>query len=136
MANTDLRVGGTSGLGGQTHGMISRWDFTLDFAVTNAGATDTFQLMNIPAGATVLSVIAVVETVEGGVATVDIGDAALATRYFTNLDINALSGAATATPFYQLAADVLTVTTDTAATGVAKLRVSVILADTASTATT
>lgn len=74
----------------------------LDFAAiaaarSAAGATaltstDTLVLFPTFAGQAVLAVGAYLETAEGATATIDVGDAASGTRYFSNLDLNATAG--------------------------------------------
>lgn len=59
-------------------------------------ATDTLEVLPLPAGTLVLAAGAEVTTVEGAVATMDLGDAASATRFLTNADLNAAGNTASA----------------------------------------
>lgn len=59
---------------------------------TALAATDTLVLFPTFAGQAVLAVGAYLETAEGATATIDVGDAASATRYFSNLDLNGTAG--------------------------------------------
>jgi hypothetical protein len=65
---------------------------------------DIFEMLTIPAGALVLTVAAIVNTVEGGTCTVDIGDGATVGGYHSGLNgntsANAQSFNATTTPTF------------------------------------
>jgi hypothetical protein len=105
----------------------------VDFAVINdgagVGATDTVEILKVPKGAVMISVLQNVITAEGGVATADLGDNASATTYHSNLDINAVAlTAATTQNIVYTAADTIKLTADTAATGVAKIHYTFVYA--------
>lgn len=87
MATVDLRVGGTAELPyvdslGKAHVLVQE----VDFAQTNRDSADVLQLFNIPANTLVLKVVAVVQTEEGGTATIDVGDADDADGYLDGFD--------------------------------------------------
>jgi hypothetical protein len=96
----------------------------LDFAVIAAArvaagaaalaATDSLDIIPVPAGSLVLAVGVQVTRAEGATATIDIGDAASATRYLSNADLNAIgtSVSALTSPFYYAANGVIRVTFD------------------------
>ncbi len=77
-------------------------ELKLDFAAIAAArsaagvpalaATDTLVLFPTFAGLTVLAVGAYLEKAEGATATMDVGDAASGTRFFSNLDLNGTAG--------------------------------------------
>lgn len=59
---------------------------------TALASTDTLVLFPTFPGQTVLAVGAYLQKAEGAAATIDVGDAASGTRYFSNLDLNATAG--------------------------------------------
>lgn len=63
----------------------------IDFAKNPAAAADVVQVLNIPAGAIVTRVCAVVKTAEGAAATATVGDASGANSWDASLDLNAAS---------------------------------------------
>ena len=95
------------------------WDIEVDFAgnfpvwstlaedLTGLAQNETVSLLHIPAGTTVLGVTATVTTASGDAATLDLGDAGLATRYATDLaaDGTALTTFTTGQSRYYVAAD-------------------------------
>jgi hypothetical protein len=108
-------------------------------AATSAGgvAADTVKVLAIPAGTFVCGVRLTVQTVQGAVCTVNIGDSATAAGYFSAADLNALTDAfsfnATTTPTYGVgkfyaAADDLIVTLGHT-TDVAKIKLEVLVFD-------
>lgn len=92
-------------------------------------ATDSLDVIPVPAGSLVLAVGVQVTKVEGAVATIDVGDAASATRYLTNADLNALGTpvSALAAPFYYAAAGVIRVTLDHNSIDAASARVFAVI---------
>jgi len=99
---------------------------TIDWATNARGAADIDQAIKMPAGAMMLSCVARVITAEGGVATCDIGIAAGST-FHNDLDINAVASTAstTAEGYYFSADDTIDVLSNTAATGVAVMKIIV-----------
>jgi len=75
-------------IGGQSH----HAENVLDFSVTNVSGSDVVQALNIPANALVKSVWVECMTVEGGVATMDIGDGADADGWDAAVDANSAAG--------------------------------------------
>lgn len=132
---------GTAAFPDATAGAVHKFEVLLDFAAiavarSAAGAaalaaTDTLEVIPLPAGAVVLAAGAQVLTVEGAVATMDLGDSGNATRYLSNLDLNALSNSASAlaAPVYSATASFIRVTLDTSSIDVAKVRVWALVAD-------
>jgi hypothetical protein len=107
---------------------------TIAAARTAAGAaalaaTDTLVLYTVPAHTLVLASAIEVLTAEGAVATVDLGDAALATRFFTNKNLNAVATTSNVTPFYYTAATPILLTIDSASIDVAVARVAMLVVD-------
>jgi hypothetical protein len=82
-------------------------------SATALAATDTLEIIPVAAGSLVLAVGVQVTKAEGATATIDIGDAASATRYSSNADLNALgSTVSSASPFYYAADGAIRVTLD------------------------
>lgn len=133
---------GSAGIPARSNDRITLISVDLDFAKIAAAraaagvpaltALDTLEVLPLPAGALVLSVGAQVTKAEGAAGTVDVGDAASATRYLTNLDLNALGNTASTldAPFLYAAAGSLVMTIDTAAIDMAKVRLWVLVANT------
>jgi len=92
-------------------------------------ATDTLQLFSVPAGTLVLSVAVQVTTAEGAVATIDIGDAASATRFLSNVNLNSVAYTSTVTPFFYAAETPILMTIDSNSTDVAVCRVVMAVVD-------
>lgn len=75
------------------------YEVVLDFAAiaaarsaagaTALAATDTLDIIPVPAGTTVLAAGVQVTKAEGATATMDVGDSGSATRYLSNADLNA-----------------------------------------------
>lgn len=134
---------GTAAFPDATAGAVHKFEVLLDFAAIAAArsavsaaalaATDTLEIIPLPAGSVVLAVGAQVLTVEGAAATIDLGDSGSATRYLSNFDLNATSNSASAlsNPFYSSSASFIRVTIDTASIDVAKVRVWALVADAA-----
>lgn len=132
---------GTAAFPEATAGAVHKFEVLLDFAAiaaarSAAGATalaaaDTLEVIPLPAGSVVLAAGAQVLTVEGAVATMDLGDSGSATRYLSNFDLNASSNSASALaePFYSAAASFIRVTLDHNSIDVAKVRVWALVAD-------
>jgi hypothetical protein len=132
---------GTVSYPDSTRGAVHKFEVFLDFAAIAAArsaagaaalaATDTLEIIPVPAGAVVLAAGAQVLTVEGAAATVDLGDAGSATRYLSNFDLNATSNSASAlsTPYYVATAAPIRLTIDTSNIDVAKVRVWALVAD-------
>jgi hypothetical protein len=134
---------GTAAFPDATAGSLHKFEVLLDFAVIAAArsavgaaalaATDTLEVIPLPAGSVVLAAGAQVLTVEGAAGTIDLGDSGSATRYLSNFDVNALSNSASAlaAPVYSGTASFIRVTIDTASIDVAKVRVWALVADAA-----
>lgn len=61
----------------------------IDFTKTNAGASDTVELLRIPKGALVTSLMVVIHTAAGGTSTMTVGDAGSANGYDASVNLNA-----------------------------------------------
>lgn len=120
---------------------VAKLEVELDFAAIAAAraaagvaalaATDTLDVIPLPAGTTVLMVGADVTTAEGAVATMDVGDGSSATTYMSNVNLNAVAanGATVAAPVFYGSANKIMVTIDSNDTDVAVVRVWAIVAD-------
>ena len=99
--------------------------------VAALAATDTLEVIPLPAGSTVLMAGADVTTAEGATATMDLGDASGATTYLSNVNLNsvAANGATVAAPVFYAAADELYITLDHNSIDTAVVRVWAIVAD-------
>jgi hypothetical protein len=134
---------GTAAFPESTAGAVHKFEVVLDFATIAAAraavgasalvATDTLEVIPLPAGSVVLAAGAQVLRVEGAAATVDLGDSGSATRYLSNFDLNASSNAASAlaAPVYSAAASFIRLTLDTNSTDAARVRVWALVADAA-----
>jgi hypothetical protein len=98
---------------------------------TALAATDTLEVIPVPAGTLVLAVGAEVTKAEGGTATMDVGDSGSATRYLSNADLNALGTTVSAlsSPYYYSAAGNIRITLDHNSIDAAVVRVWAIVAD-------
>lgn len=100
MATIDLRVGSGSDYPALNSGRLTKLSYTLDTADQNVGSGDVVHLFNIPANTFIQLVNVNVETLEGGTATVDIGDYTAASPpvaidadgFHNNLDLNNATG--------------------------------------------
>jgi len=120
---------------------VVKMEVVLDFAAIAAAraaagvaalaATDTLEVIPLPAGSTVLMAGADVTTAEGATATMDLGDASGATTYLSNVNLNsvAANGATVAAPVFYAAADELYITLDHNSIDTAVVRVWAIVAD-------
>lgn len=118
---------------------VSVVEVDLDFAKiaaarTAAGAaalaaTDTLEVIPVAAGSLVVAVGVQVTKAEGATATIDIGDAASATRYASNADLNAVGATVSAltSPFYYAADGAIRVTLDHNSIDVAVARVFAVI---------
>lgn len=70
--------------------LFNQWDFSRN----NGGASDVVQLLLVPAGTFVYSVVHVVDTAEGGTSTGTVGDGADADGWIASVDNNASAGTA------------------------------------------
>jgi hypothetical protein len=146
MANYTDSLGfnkGTSAYPDATRGAVHKFEVLLDFAAIAAArsaagaaalaATDTLEVIPVPAGSVVLAAGAQVLTVEGATATMDLGDSGSATRYLSNFDLNAASNSASALaePYYNSSGLPVRVTLDHNSIDVAKVRVWALVADAA-----
>ncbi|MEY2655270.1 MAG: hypothetical protein RLZZ524_2298 [Pseudomonadota bacterium] len=139
MANFDLT---TTQLGGAIAEGLARWTpnfaatATFDATKTPLAASDTADLLIIPAGTIVLGVGYKILTPEGAADTFDVGDSGSGTRYFSNVSSNQAAGtvgwivpAVEGTPnvvgYLQAAANKLRINADAALT-VAKIQFFVI----------
>lgn len=96
--------------------------------VAALAATDTLEIMPLPPHTFVLGVSATVETVEGAAATIDIGDAGSATRFLSNVDLNAATDVASVTTYYNATGATLRATIDSASIDVAVVRIRALVA--------
>ncbi len=121
MATVDVTKGaGTTGYPAHLKGGAYRMVKTVDFNANNEGgvnrdADDVLQLIDIPAMSLVVNVGIVVETVEGGTLTFDVGDGDDVDGYVDGANGNAAAGAlAAAAGFsgqkYYAAADTIDMT--------------------------
>lgn len=120
---------------------VRKFEVELDFAAIAAAraaagaaalaATDTLQIIPLPAGSTVLALGADVTKAEGAVATIDVGDTSSAITYLSNVNLNSVakSAATVAAPIYYGAGDNLYVTIDSNNIDVAVVRIWAIVAD-------
>ena len=120
---------------------VVKMEVVLDFAAiasarSAAGAaalaaTDTLDVIPLPAGSTVLMVGVDVTTAEGATATMDVGDGSGATTYMSNVDLNsvAANGATVAAPVFYGSADKIMITLDHNSIDAAVCRVWAIVAD-------
>lgn len=120
---------------------VYKFEVELDFAKIAAAraaagaaalaATDTLEVIPLPAGSTVLMVGAEVTKAEGAVATMDVGDASSPTTYLSNVNLNSVarSGATVAAPVFYASASSLLVTIDSNNVDVAVVRVWAVVAD-------
>lgn len=121
---------------------VSVVSVTLDFAkiaaarsaagVAALAATDTLEVLPLPAGALVLAVGAQVTKAEGATATMDVGDSGSATRYLSNADLNATGNTASAltSPYLYTAAGVLRITLDHSSVDTAVVRIYAVIVNT------
>jgi hypothetical protein len=70
-------------------GMVGYLYRYFDTSSTNMTGSDVYQIFKVGNGVMPVNVYAYVATVEGGAATLDIGDGASTARYETDADINA-----------------------------------------------
>lgn len=130
MANTNIAVGGANSFSASNAHHVHVETFILDFEKNPASAADTIEIINIPAKSIVIGSSCEVMEAEGAVLTLNVGDAGLATQYATALDGNVLAQhAGTASPAYQSAADTVLVTVATGNPVLAKIRVTLVLAN-------
>lgn len=134
---------GTAAYPESTRGAVHKFEVLLDFAkiaaartaagATALAATDTLEIIPVPAGSVVLAAGAQVLTVEGATATMDLGDSGSATRYLSNFDLNAATNSASAlsNPYYVATAAPIRITLDHNSIDVAKVRVWALIADAA-----
>lgn len=120
---------------------VYKFEVVLDFAAIAAAraaagaaaltATDTLEVIPLPAGSTVLMAGAEVTKAEGAAATMDFGDGTSPTTYLSNLNLNAVArtGATVAAPVFYASASSLIVTIDTAGVDAAVVRVWAVVAD-------
>lgn len=120
---------------------MSKFEVVLDFAKIAAArsaagaaalaATDTLEVISLPAGSLVLAAGAAVVKQEGATATMDLGDSGSATRYLSNFDLNAASDSASAlaAPVYSSAASFIRITLDHSSIDTAVVRVWAVVAD-------
>lgn len=120
---------------------VYKFEVVLDFAAIAAArsaagaaalaATDTLEIIPLPAGSAVLMVGADVTKAEGAAATMDVGDGSGATTYLSNVNLNsvAASGATVAAPVFYASADELYITLDHNNIDTAVVRVWAIVAD-------
>jgi len=120
---------------------VSKFEVVLDFAAIAAAraavgaaalaATDTLQVIPLPAGSTVLAVGAETTKAEGATATIDVGDTTSATTYLSNFNANSVNKAAAtvAAPIYYGSGDNLLVTMDQNSIDTAVVRIWAIVAD-------
>ncbi len=121
--DTNLTVGGTKRLPTMQEPTVL--EAVVDYAVNPSGADDTCKVINIPAGTTVVSVTASVETVEGAGDTFDVGDNNGDTQFLTATSANALActlAAATTAKTYT-AANAIVINSNAALTA-AKIRIT------------
>ena len=116
-------------------------EVVLDFAAIAAArlaagaaalaATDSLQVIPLPAGTTVLMVGADVTKAEGATATMDVGDGSGATTYQSNVNLNSVArtGATLAAPVFYATAGNIIVTLDHNDINAAVVRVWAIVAD-------
>lgn len=120
---------------------VVKMEVVLDFAAIAAArlaagaaalaATDTLDVIPLPAGTTVLMVGADVTTAEGATATMDVGDGSGATTYMSNVNLNsvAANGATVAAPVFYGSADKIMITLDQNSIDAAVVRVWAVVAD-------
>ena len=113
-------------LGNDVIAKTVRVDFTALNNGAGAGSADVVQVMKVPQGAHVYHVSVEVLTVEGGVATIDVGDGGSASRYHNDLDINAAAVTNYNGGYTYAAADTIDILANTASTGAAIMDVHVI----------
>ena len=92
MATFDRTKGGSVGYPAHMKGGTFRVVAVVDFNEDNYSAADVLQLINVPAYTRVLAVAWVVNTVEGGTLTFDIGDGDDPDGYIDGANGNALAG--------------------------------------------
>ena len=115
-------------LGNDVISKTVRVDFSALNSAAGVGATDVVNVMKVPQGAHVFHVGIEVVTVEGGVATIDVGDGGSAARYANDLDINALAITNYNGGYTYTAEDTIDILANTASTGVAVVDVTVVFA--------
>ncbi len=120
---------------------VTLMEVVLDFAkiaaaraaagVAALAATDTLDVMPLPAGTTVLMAGVDVTKAEGATATMDLGDGTSATTYMSNVNLNSVAknGATVAAPVFYATAGKLMVTIDSADVNVASARVWALVAN-------
>ncbi|MEM0461953.1 MAG: hypothetical protein QW318_07140 [Candidatus Caldarchaeum sp.] len=93
-------------------------------------ATDTLEVLPVRKGTVVLAATAWLVTPEGATATIDLGDADSATRYFSNLNLNAAAGTVSAStlsaPYVYNADGAIRITVDHNNVDAAKVRLGVL----------
>lgn len=94
-------------------------------------ATDTLEVIPVPAGALVLAVGVQVTTAEGATATMDVGDSGSSTRYLSNADLNAVGHTASAltSPYLYTSASNIRITLDHSSIDAAVARVWAVIVD-------
>ena len=94
-------------------------------------ATDTLEVLPLPAGTLVLAVGGDVTTAEGATATIDVGDAGSATRFLSNLNLNAVANTASAlsNPHFYADATNVRITIDHNDIDAAKVRLWFVVVD-------
>jgi len=70
------------------HRRINVLENTIDYSANNAGASDTDRYITIPAGSYVIGLVAIVDTLEGGTMTFEVGDSDAATTFLTGANGN------------------------------------------------
>lgn len=120
---------------------MHRFEVVLDFAAIAAAraaaglpafaATDTLEVMTLPAGSLVLAKVIEVLTAEGAAATADLGITGTPIQWFANADMNVVGKnlSAAAVPVLY-AADTPIIMTFDAALDAAKIRIVAFVADT------
>lgn len=99
---------------------------------TALAATDTLEVLQLPAGTLVLAAGAQTLTAEGATATMDLGDSGSATRYLSNHDLNSASAynaSALAEPRFLASASSVLVTLDHNSIDTAVVRVWLVAAN-------
>jgi hypothetical protein len=100
-------------------------------SATALAATDTLEVIPVRAGTLVLAVGGQVTTAEGATATMDLGDSGSATRYVSNLDLNAVGNTASAlsAPYLYSSASAIRITLDHNSIDAAVVRVWAVVVD-------
>ena len=100
-------------------------------SATALAATDTLEVIPVKAGTLVLAVGGQVTTAEGATATMDLGDSGSATRYVSNLDLNAtgFTASALSAPYLYSSASAIRITLDHNSIDAAVVRVWAVVVD-------